>query len=129
MNVGDRQSLPDAACTAPGALIGHWRGDVRLLDRAEGVLTDLRLLVRGPRPAPDLLTIVAVDDDTVGKKGGYPLPRAQLAPIVETIARLKPRVIAVDLLLLDQGKDHGDEALARALGLCPATIAAAAVFP
>jgi adenylate cyclase len=33
------------------------------------------------------------------------------------------------LLLLDQGKDHGDEALARALGLCPATIAAAAVFP
>jgi adenylate cyclase len=109
--------------------IGHWRGDVRLLDRAEGVLTDLRLLVRGPRPAPDLLTIVAIDDDTVGKKGGYPLPRAELAAIVDAIARLKPRVIAVDLLLLDQGKDHGDEALAQALDLRPATIAAAAVFP
>src|SRR5262249_50094615 len=106
----------------------HWHGDGRLLDRAEGVLTDLRLLVRGTRPAPDLLTIVAIDDDTAGKKGGYPLPRAELAGIVEGIARHKPRVIAIDLLLLDQGKDNGDAALAQALAMCPATIAAAAVF-
>jgi adenylate cyclase len=109
--------------------IGHWHGNVRLLDRAEGVLADLRLLLRGPRPAPDLLTIVAIDDDTVGKQGGYPLPRAELAAIVEAIARMKPRVIGIDLLLLDRGKDNGDAALARALEMRPATIAAAAVFP
>ena len=59
--------------------MGHWRGDLRFLDRAEGALTDLRLLARGERPAPDLVTIVAIDDDTVAKKGGYPLPRADLA--------------------------------------------------
>jgi adenylate cyclase len=109
--------------------VGHWRGDVQFLDRAEGALTDLRMLARGERPAPDLITIVAIDDDTVGKEGSYPLPRASLAAIIDAIARFEPRVIAVDLLLLDRGNEQSDEALARALGRRPAAIAAAAVFP
>lgn len=113
-----------------GALgIGYWNGDVQFLDRAEGALTDLRLLARGERAAPDLVTIVAIDDQTVVKRGGYPLPRADLAAIIETIASYGPRAIALDLLLLDRGKDGGDIALAQALGKRPAAIAAAAVFP
>jgi adenylate cyclase len=106
----------------------HYNADFRLLDRAEGALTDLRLLVRGERPAPDLLTIVAVDDDTAAKKGGYPLPRTELARLVEEIARFEPRVIALDLLLVDRGSDAGDAALARALKKRPSVIAVAAVF-
>ncbi|WP_454617329.1 CHASE2 domain-containing protein [Bradyrhizobium cenepequi] len=109
--------------------IGYWNGDVQFLDRAEGALTDLRLSSRGERPAPDLVTIVAIDDETVAKRGGYPLPRADLATIIEKIAGYEPRAIAVDLLLLDQGKDGGDAALAQALGKRPSAIAAAAVFP
>ena len=113
-----------------GALgIGHWNGDVQFLDRAEGALTDLRLLARGERAAPDLVTIVAIDDDTVAKRGGYPLPRAELAALIEKIASYGPRAIGVDLLLLDPGKDGGDAALAQALGKRPTAIAAAAVFP
>jgi adenylate cyclase len=108
--------------------LGHWNGDVQFLDRVEGALTDLRLLARGKRPAPDLITIVAIDDDTVGKKGGYPLPRANLAAIIDAIAHFEPRVIAVDLLLLDHGNDAGDAALAEALGKRPSVIASAAVF-
>ncbi|MDB5576132.1 MAG: adenylate/guanylate cyclase protein [Bradyrhizobium sp.] len=110
---------------------GHWRGDVQLLDRAESALTDLRLAARGERPAPEQVTIVAIDDDTVAKQGGYPLPRADLAALVNAIARLDPRVVAVDLLLLDHGHDQeqGDAALARALGKRPTVIASAAVFP
>jgi adenylate cyclase len=108
---------------------GHINGDVRFLDRAEGALTDLRLLARGGKPAPDLLTIVAIDDDTAAKKGGYPLPRTELAAIVEAIARSEPRVIAVDLLLLDRGSEAGDAALAQALQRGSSVIAAAAVFP
>jgi adenylate cyclase len=109
---------------------GHWRGDVPLLDRAESALTDLRLAARGERPAPDQVTIVAIDDDTVAKQGGYPLPRADLAALVDAIARLEPRVVAVDLLLLDRGQDQeqGDAALALALGKRPTVIASAAVF-
>ena len=111
--------------------IGHWRGDVAFLDRAEGPLTDLRLVARGERPAPDQVTIVAIDDDTVTKRGGYPLPRADLAALVDAIAGFEPRVVAVDLLLLDHGhdQDRGDAALALAFGKRPTVIAAAAVFP
>ena len=109
--------------------IGHWRGDIQFLDRAEGALTDLRLLARGARAAPRSVTIVAIDDDTAAKRGGYPLPRADLAAIVEAIARFEPRVIALDLLLIDRGSDQGDAALARALDQRPAVIASAAVFP
>jgi adenylate cyclase len=107
---------------------GYSHGDVHLLDRAEGALTDLRVTARGQHRAPDIVTIVAIDDDTVAKKGGYPLPRAELASIVGAIGRLEPRVIAVDLLLLDHGNAQGDAALAQALGMRPAVIASAAVF-
>ncbi|MDP3690649.1 CHASE2 domain-containing protein, partial [Bradyrhizobium sp.] len=111
--------------------VGHWRGEVALLDRAESPLTDLRLVARGERRAPDQLTIVAIDDDTAAKHGGYPLPRAGLAALVDAIARLEPRVVGVDLLLIDQGNDRvqGDTALAQALGKRPTVIASAAVFP
>lgn len=108
---------------------GHWRGDVPFFDRAEGALTDLRMHLRGERAAPDLVTIVAIDDDTVGKEGSYPLPRADLAAIVDAIARFEPRVIAVDLLLLDRSNDRSDAALAQAFGKRPTVIAAAAAFP
>jgi len=107
---------------------GHWRGDVQFLDRAEGPLTDLRMIARGERPAPDLMTIVAIDDDTAAQKGGYPLPRADLAAIVDGVARLEPRVIAIDFLLLDHGTDSGDAALAQAFDKRPTAIAAAAAF-
>ena len=108
--------------------MGHWRGDVQFLDRAEGALTDLRLLARGQRAAPDSVTIVAIDDDTVAKRGGYPLPRADLAALVEAIAGLKPRAIALDLLLVDRGSEQGDAALAQAFDRRPTVIASAAVF-
>jgi adenylate cyclase len=109
--------------------MGHWRGDIQLLDRAEGALTDLRLLARGERAAPDSVIIVAIDDDTAAKKGGYPLSRGNLAALVDAIARLEPNVIALDLLLLDRGSDQGDAALAQAFDKRPTVIASAAVFP
>lgn len=110
--------------------VGYFRGHhIPLLERAEGTFTDLRFIARGERAAPDAVTIVAIDDNTAAAKGGYPLPRAALAALVEAVAQLEPRVIALDLLLLDHGSDGGDPALAQALGKRPAVIAAAAVFP
>jgi len=78
---------------------GHWRDELPFLDRAEGALTALRMVARGERPAPELVTIVAIDDDTVARTGAYPLHRADLAAIVDGIARFKPRIIALDVLL------------------------------
>src|SRR5262249_43251002 len=49
--------------------------------------------------------------------------------IVETIARLEPKVIAIDLLFVDDGPVDGDVALAKSLAVRPSVIAAAAIFP
>ena len=107
---------------------GHWRGDLRFLDRAEAAMTDLRTLARGERAAPDLVTIVAIDDEVVRKQGSYPLARSDLARIVEMVAAFEPKVIAVDLLLVDHGQDDGDKALAQSFDKRPTAIAAAAIF-
>jgi adenylate cyclase len=112
-----------------GVYFAHAHGRLRFLDRAESAMTDLRTLVRGTRVSPDLLSIVAIDDAIVAQKGSYPLARIDLAGIVEAIARLQPKLIAVDLLLIDKGADDGDEALAKSLAERPTVIATAAVFP
>ena len=68
---------------------------------------------------PNLVTIVAIDDAIVRLKGVYPLARIDLARVVDAIARLDPKVIAVDLLLVDNGADDADEALAKSLAARP----------
>ena len=118
-----------AAIWGFGIYFEHGRGRLRFLDRVESTTIDLRTLVRGVRVPPDLVTIVAIDDAIVRQKGVYPLARVDLAAIVDAIARLEPKVIAVDLLLVDKGPDDADEALAKSLAARPAVIAAAAVFP
>jgi adenylate cyclase len=112
-----------------GVYFEHSRGRLRFLDRVESTTLDLRTMVRGVKLPPDLVTIIAIDDAVVKQKGAYPLARIDLARMVEAIARLEPKVMAVDLLLVDKGPDDADEALAKALAARPAVIAAAAVFP
>jgi len=106
----------------------HWRGDISLLDRLEGPLTDLRFLLQGERRPPDLITIIAIDNEAVHQAGGYPLPRATLARLLERIAASHPRAIALDLLLVDAGPNEGDQALTDALRHSPAVLAAAGTF-
>jgi adenylate cyclase len=117
-----------AGLWAAALAVGHGRGDVGVLDRLEATLTDFRMLARGTRKPPDLVTIVAIDDQTVREQGSYPLPRAALAQIIEEIARNKPKAIALDVLLVDAGTPETDAALAKALGSANSVIAAAAVF-
>ena len=81
------------------------------------------------KPPPDEVTIVEIDDALVKQAGSFPLPRLELGRLVQAIARLRPRVIAIDILLLDKGSEEGDDALADALGAGPTVIAAAALFP
>ncbi|WGD55751.1 adenylate/guanylate cyclase domain-containing protein [Bradyrhizobium sp. CB1650] len=112
-----------------GIYAGHANGHLRFLDRLEATLTDLRTLARGLQRPPDLVTIVAIDDTVVKRGGRYPLPRADLARVVDAIAQFKPKVVAIDLLLVDRGGGLGDATLARSLAASPAILAAAAIFP
>ena len=77
---------------------------------------------------PDSVTIVEIDDALV-KQAGSSLTRLELGHLVQAIARLKPRVIALDFLLVDKGSDEGDDAVADAFGASTSVIAAAALFP
>ncbi|HEX2725954.1 MAG TPA: adenylate/guanylate cyclase domain-containing protein [Beijerinckiaceae bacterium] len=121
-----------AACAAGlwGAFLAapHLAGDTSLLERLEAPLTDLRFLLQGERPTPDIVTIVAIDDNTVRQAGAYPLPRAALAQLIERITSLGAKAIALDLLLVDPGPEAADEALASALRAAPVVIAAAGTF-
>ena len=113
-----------------GAALGlaHLRGETWFLDRVEATMADLRTLVRGTGEPPDLITIIAIDDQLVREEGSYPVSRATLARIVDAVARLEPKVIALDMLLVDPGPEAGDLALARSLGGSDSVIAAAAIF-
>jgi adenylate cyclase len=113
-----------------GLMLGaaHLGGDVWGLDRAEAALADFRTVMRGPRPAPGLVTIIAIDDEAVREARSYPLPRAVLARIVTGIARHEPRAVALDLLFVDPVTDAGDAALAQAFTQGSTVIAAAAVY-
>ena len=118
-----------AAIWGGAIYLEHSEGRLQFLDRIESAIVDIRTLVRGKRSPPDLVTIVAIDDNAVKLRGVYPLPRIDLAKIVEAIATLEPKVIAIDLLLIDDGSVDGDAALAKSLEAHPAVIAAAAIFP
>src|SRR4051812_6800649 len=112
-----------------GVWIGHSKGYLGTLDRVESTLTDLRTLARGVQAPPDLVTIVAIDDSMVKLGHTYPLARTDLANIIDAITQLKPKVIAIDLLLVDRGSADGDAALANSFAARPPVLAAAAIFP
>ncbi|MBR0690678.1 adenylate/guanylate cyclase domain-containing protein [Bradyrhizobium manausense] len=118
-----------AALWGAGVFAAHAGGHLRFLDRLEATLADLRTLARGVVPPPDLVTIVAIDDTVVKRGGTYPLPRADLARVVDTIVQFKPKVVAIDLLLVDRSAAIGDATLANTLATGPMVLAGAAIFP
>ncbi|UWU80102.1 adenylate/guanylate cyclase domain-containing protein [Bradyrhizobium huanghuaihaiense] len=122
-------ALVFTALWGAGIYVGHANGHLRFLDRLEATLTDWRTQVRGVQAPPDLVTIVAIDDTVVKRGGSYPLPRADLARVVDTIVQFKPKVVAIDLLLVDRSAAIGDATLASTLATGPMVLAAAAIFP
>src|SRR3954463_14839934 len=85
-----------------GIYAAHANGHLRFLDRLQATLTDLRTQGRGGAAPPHLVTMVAIDDPVVNRGGSYPLPRADLARVVDTIVQFKPKVVAIALRLVDR---------------------------
>ncbi|MFK0165570.1 CHASE2 domain-containing protein [Rhizobium sp. NPDC090279] len=112
-----------------GLGIAHLSDDIPLVDNVEATLTNLRNTLGGSHQPPDLVTIVAIDDETSRVAGHYPLPRARLARIIDGIAALGPKAVALDMLLLDPGDEAGDSALEQSLKRTKVVLAAAGIFP
>lgn len=74
---------------------------------------DFTMRVAGQVSPAAPITIVAIDEESLDKKGKWQWPREQLAKLVEGIAESKPRVLALDIML--EGAEAGDAALAQAL--------------
>lgn len=106
----------------------HLAGQGSILDRAEAVTVDLRMLISGPLEPPTGVVIVAIDDATVSSEGQYPLGRDRLALLVDNIRKAGARGLAMDLLLLDKTDPAADQALETALAAIPTVIAGAALF-
>jgi adenylate cyclase len=113
-----------------GGFLGAWHvaGMSSVLDRLESLSLDWRHSVLGTAKPPRGVVIAAIDDATIARAGSFPLPRSALARIIRGIAAAKPKVIAVDVLLLDPGLPEADLALADALRATGSVIAAAALF-
>ncbi|MFO1327002.1 MAG: CHASE2 domain-containing protein [Rubrivivax sp.] len=84
--------------------------------RADRVVYDAGLSLWS-RPAPDDIVIVAIDDASIDAIGRWPWTRSVHATLVERLAAVRPRAVALDLLLSEPDPDpRQDELLAAALG-------------
>ena len=88
--------------------------------------SDLFFRQRGPRVPSGEIVIVAIDDATLARYGALPLNRSVLAQAVRNILQARPRLLAVDLLLVDVSSPEADGDLEEALsGATPVVLAAA----
>lgn len=86
-----------------GLVIGWWHpaGEGGPLAAFERASFDWRFAIRGPRPPPTGVVVLAIDDATLAKLGRFPLPRWILGTIVEKLDGAEVRAIGIDLLLLE----------------------------
>jgi adenylate cyclase len=111
------------ACLGASQVAGH----LSPVDRIENALLDWRYALAGERARPRGVVIAAIDDATIAK-AGFPLPRTALARIIRGVAAHTPRVIAVDILLIDAGAEEADLELIEALRSATTVISAAGLF-
>lgn len=115
--------------------IWHPSGQFAATAALEGRLLDLRHAARGAVAPPPDFAIVAIDDKSLDRLQVFPLPRDAIAKAIDKLTDASAKVVAVDLLLLEQGgagesdAAAGDAALSAALKRNGKAILAAAAVP
>jgi len=74
---------------------------------------DYRYRLRGPQPPRSDIVIVAVDESSIKRLGGWPFPWDVPAELINTLTAAGARAIAFDIFYVDAGR-QGTEALAEA---------------
>ena len=62
---------------------------------------DTRFAMRGSRPVPDNVVLVAIDEAAIDRFGWSPPPRDLFASAIRTILSAKPASLAIDMLFID----------------------------
>jgi signal transduction histidine kinase/CHASE2 domain-containing sensor protein len=86
---------------------------------------DFTLRLAGPVSVKSPTTIVAIDEDSLRRIGGWPWSRDKVARLIDRIESAKPRVIALDMLLDDKKAPETDNMLAAAIANSHAIVLAA----
>src|SRR5215831_15635539 len=76
---------------------------------------DFTLRLAGPVPVKSPTVIVAIDEESLRRLGGWPWTREKIAQLITRIESAKPRTIALDMLLGDRTSLDADNALAAAI--------------
>lgn len=91
---------------------------------------DQRFQWRGPRPAPDGIVILTIDDRSLRDLGGWPLRRDLLSAAIDRLNIAGAGTIGIDLLLLPQpgpSASAQDERIAASLGRADHAVLAVAL--
>lgn len=76
---------------------------------------------------PSISTLIAIDEETLGRHGGMRALRPIVAEILEQLAKSPPKVVAIDLTLADKGDAVEDARLAEAMSALPGVVLAAEI--
>jgi len=76
---------------------------------------DYSLWLAGPVPVKSPTLIVAIDEDSLRRVGGWPWSRDKLARLIDRIETGSPRAVAIDILLNDKTTPDADDMLATAI--------------
>jgi signal transduction histidine kinase/CHASE2 domain-containing sensor protein len=83
---------------------------------------DYTLWLAGPVPVKSPTLIVAIDEDSLRRFGGWPWSRDKLARLIDRIETGSPRAIAIDILLNDETTSDADFMLATAIANAHAVV-------
>lgn len=94
--------------------------------RADSTLLRNWFLLRGPRPAPESLAILRLDNRTkeaLGVPDRDPIPRSAIADAILKLMKYNPKAIIFDVIFDDEGPSpEVDKQLAAALAQSPSVI-------
>ena len=97
-------ALLGGACVAVSLLLG-WTAFARRINLN---FYDLFFRQRGAVAADEIardgVVIVAIDDATLARHGALPMNRARLAEGIQRIAAAQPKLLAIDILLVDKAE-------------------------
>src|SRR6202051_315953 len=85
-----------------------------LTEWLERPAVDARFSLRGTRPAPHTVVVVAIDDQTVASLPRYPFSRALQARVLERLKRAGARVLVEDIAFDRPTTEAADMALYEA---------------
>ena len=87
-----------------------------ILDRIENYLYDARIRMTMPGTVDERVVIIDIDERSQLELGQWPWPRATLAELVDSLFDdYNVRVLGLDVLFAEEGRDDGNEAFAESL--------------